>query len=230
MNYVILNNVNSNTITGLIIQELPPITKPQIRTNITEIDGRDGDIVEYLGYSAYDKIISIGLSKNYDINQVIKYFSNKGTIVFSNEPDKLYYFEIVEKIDYERLVKFRTANVRLHIQPYKYLLNETIVDVNITSQTQLVVNNQGLEKSKPIIKLYGTGIIALSINGVEVFETNISDSYITIDSFEEEAYKDGVLKNRDMTGQFPTLEVGNNTITWVGSLTRIIVDPKSRWL
>ena len=39
-NYVILNNINSNTITGLVIQELPPITKPQIRALIEEIDGR----------------------------------------------------------------------------------------------------------------------------------------------------------------------------------------------
>ena len=49
MNYIILNGVNSNTITGLLIQELPPISKPLMRTQIDQIDGRDGDIVTKLG-------------------------------------------------------------------------------------------------------------------------------------------------------------------------------------
>ena len=44
MNYVILNGVKSTTIKGLLIQSLPPISKPLMRTSIEEIDGRDGDI------------------------------------------------------------------------------------------------------------------------------------------------------------------------------------------
>ena len=58
-NYIILNGQISTNITGLLIQSLPPISKPKIRTQIEEIDGRDGDIVTPLGYSAYDKEISI---------------------------------------------------------------------------------------------------------------------------------------------------------------------------
>ena len=87
-NYIILNGVNSNTITGLLISTLPPIKKPKIRTQTEEIDGRDGDIVTKLGYSAYDKEIEIGLYGNYDTDEVIEYFNSEGTIVFSNEADK----------------------------------------------------------------------------------------------------------------------------------------------
>ena len=65
--------ISSNTIPGLIICELPPISKPKMKTNIIKIDGRDGDIIEDLGYESYTKNIKIGLSKNYDIDQVIKY-------------------------------------------------------------------------------------------------------------------------------------------------------------
>ena len=60
-NYIIFNGKNSNEIEGLIIQELPEITKPKLRTNNVVIDGRDGDIVEELGYASYTKQLSIGL-------------------------------------------------------------------------------------------------------------------------------------------------------------------------
>ena len=53
--YILINGVDSRTITGLLITELPPISKPLQRTLVETIDGRDGDIVTPLGFSAYDK-------------------------------------------------------------------------------------------------------------------------------------------------------------------------------
>ena len=82
MNYVIMNGVNSNTITGLLIQELPPISLPKMRAEINEIDGRSGDVVTELGYSAYDKEMSIGLYGSYNINAVIA-FSHRKAQLFS---------------------------------------------------------------------------------------------------------------------------------------------------
>lgn len=120
MNYVILNDVKSTLIQGLLISELPPISKPLMRTTIEEVDGRDGDIVTKLGYSAYDKTMTIGLFGNYDIDQVIEYFDSEGTVIFSNEPDKFYRYQILEAIDFERLARFKTATVTFHVQPFKF--------------------------------------------------------------------------------------------------------------
>lgn len=38
-NYIILNDRSSEEIPGLLIQELPPISKPLLRNQIEEIDG-----------------------------------------------------------------------------------------------------------------------------------------------------------------------------------------------
>ena len=134
-NTITLNGTASTTIAGLLIQSLPPITKPQQRTTIEEIDGRDGDIVTELGFAAYDKEITIGLYGTFDINQVIAYFNSEGTVTFSNEPDKLYNYKIIDKIDFERLVRYRTATVTFHCQPFKYPTTGTSQTLNGSTVT-----------------------------------------------------------------------------------------------
>jgi len=230
VNYIVFKDKCSKHIKGLLICELPPITKPKMRTSITKIDGKDGDIIDELGYESYTKTISIGLTRNYDIDEVMSFFNGSGDLIMSNEPDKVYKVSILDNIDYERLVRFRTASVKFYTQPFKYLLNEPSFTFSITDETSFKVSNQGLAESKPIITLYGSGDVTIAINGLDVFTINIDDEYVTIDSIEEEAYKDSELKNRKMTGDFPTLKSGINTISWTGTLTKIIVNPKSRWL
>ncbi len=229
---IIWKNIDSETIPGLIITNIPPITKPKMKTSITKIDGRDGDIIEELGYESYTKSIGIGLARNYDIDRVMKYFTGVGELIISNEPDKVYKAQIIEKIDYERLIRFKTAVVKFYTQPYKYLKDEKSIILDINNETSLKITNVGLEKSKPIITLEGTGTIEISLNGFNLFKYVFpeNETKVVIDSLEEEAYLDNVLKNRNMLGTFPIFEVGENTISWSGNLTKISIEPKSRWL
>ena len=229
---IIWKNIDSETIPGLIITNIPPITKPKMKTSITKIDGRDGDIIEELGYESYTKSIGIGLARNYDIDRVMKYFTGVGELIISDEPDKVYKAQIIEKIDYERLIRFKTAVVKFYTQPYKYLKDEKSIILDINNETSLKITNVGLEKSKPIITLEGTGTIEISLNGFNLFKYVFpeNETKVVIDNLEEEAYLDNVLKNRNMLGTFPIFEVGENTISWSGNLTQISIEPKSRWL
>lgn len=234
MNYIELNGVSSRYVQGLIIQSLAPISKPKIRTSIEEIDGRDGDIVTRLGYSAYDKEISIGLSWNYDIDEVIQYFvdNDKGTVLFSNEEDKLYKYEILEQIDFEKLIRFKTAKVKFHVQPFKYSSIEKLkVFSNPTSA--ITVRNNGNYVSKPIIHIKGTGTINLSLNGVQLFRIDLSTANsITIDTERLEAYNDYIWMNRYVVGNYDkfVLKVGANSVSWDGQLTYIAFEKLSRWI
>ncbi len=151
--YVIINGVNSLTIDGLAISKLPPITKPLIRSQ-REIDGRDGDIITELGYSAYDKQLEIGLFGSFDIDSIIKYFTGEGTIIFSNESDKYYNFKIINQIDYEKLLKFKTATITLHCQPFKYPVNETPIEgesVEVSGSGSNITLNNTVEAPMSIV-------------------------------------------------------------------------------
>ena len=237
-NYIILNNQNSNEITGLLIQSLPPISQPKIRTNIEEIDGRDGDIITKLGYSAYNKKITIGLYGYYDVDDVIAYFTNNqsGKVTFSNEPDKYYNYEILDEIDFERLIKFKTATVTMHIQPFKYSNVENVKTFTITSQTSLNIRNNGNYISKPVITITGTGTINLSLNNEQLFVINLGDTstQIALDINNMNAYNptNDNYMNRSVTGNYDNfaLKVGTNTISWTGTITQIQIENYSRWI
>lgn len=134
MNHITINGKDSRKINGLLICSLPAITKPPIRTEIEEIDGRDGDIVTQLGYSAYDKTFEIGLFGDYDVDQIIGFFSGPGIVTFSNERDKFYRFQIIDRIDFERLIRFKTATVTMHVQPFKYSLVDRLKTYSLDDQ------------------------------------------------------------------------------------------------
>lgn len=231
-NYIILNGVNSNTITGLLISTLPPITKPKQRTQTEEIDGRDGDIVTKLGYSSYDKEISIGLFGNFDTNEVISFFNSEGNIVFSNEADKYYKYQILDQIDFAKLIRFKTAKVKLHVQPFKYPLQEQ----PITISGETTVTNEGNIYSKPVLNISGSGEIEVTLNGEQIFNIDLGseETNITIDTNQMEAYNPDTteLMNRQVTGDYSLfkLQAGNNTISLSGSVTSANISNYTRWL
>lgn len=231
-NYVIQNGKDSRYINGLLIQELPPITKPLMRTSIEQIDGRDGDVITRLGYSAYNKKMKIGLFGDFDIDDIIPFFNSSGTVIFSNEPEKYYVYDILDAIDYERLMRFRTAEITYHVQPFKYSSIEKMkVFSNPTSA--ITVRNNGNYVSKPILHINGTGTINLSLNGVQLFSIDLNTANsITIDTGRLEAYNDNVLMNRYVVGDYDKfcLKVGANSVSWDGELTYIAFEKYSRWI
>ena len=230
MGYCVLNGLKSNTVKGLLIQELPPISKPLMRTQVTQIDGRDGDIVTPLGYAAYDKKMKIGLFGDFIIDDVISYFDSSGQVTFSNESDKYYNYQILQQIDFKRLFRFREAEVTFHVQPYKYSAVEGVLSLSGSSPVNVV--NIGNTVAKPIITLTGSGNVELSINGNHVLTVNLDSGNVTIDSERMNAYNGTTLMNRYVIGDYDEigLQPGNNTVSWAGNLTNIAFEHFSRWV
>lgn len=233
MNYIVWNGTDSRNIKGLLISELPPITKPKMRTKEIVVEGVDGSIIEELGYESYDKTISIGLKIGADVDEVIEYFTGSGEIIFSNEPNKYYRANIIKAIDYARLLKYRVAKVTFRVQPFKYDIAETEIFSN-TNSNKMLVTNLGNYTSKPLITIRGSGIVELSVNGNYVcrYEFPENENAVILDSEKQDAYWESLLylKNKDMYGDFPVFKKGDNEITWVGNVERISVKRYSRWL
>ena len=233
MSYIILNGVKNTSVEGLMIQALPSISKPQMRTKIETIDGRDGDLVTKLGYAAYDKQLLIGLYGNYNIDEVIGYFDSEGTVTFSNEPDKYYRYAIYNQIDFERLIRFRQAIVTLHVQPFKYSLSESKIEHAIKNNSEVQVNNSGNIFSKPVLTLTGSNTCEVYLNNSQAFSIDLGiNDTITIDTDSMEAYTGTTLRNRIVTGSYENLYLppGVNILKFTGSVTNCIIENYSRWV
>ena len=239
MNYIIFNDKDSRDVKGLLISELPPIRKPNMRAKETVIDGVDGSIIEELGYESYDKTVIIGLKIGADVDKVTEFFTGSGKVVFSNEPDKYYIATIIKNIDYERLLRYKVAKVTFRVQPFKYARVELPRDAT-SDRTSIVVENLGNHTSKPIITIKAKFWVELYLNGeedlvFEYYDENCKDEYfeVVIDSEKQDAYWGNELKNKYMFGKFPILQKGNNTISWRSynnTLESIKIERYSRWL
>ena len=236
--YIVLNGRKSLSIPGLIVSKLPSIVKPQIRTKAETVDGRDGDSITTLGFNAYNKEIEIGLANEYDIDDVISFFNSSGKVVFSNEPDKYYKYAIYEAIDFEKLIRFKKAKVKLHVQPFKYSDSETEKKYTRTPGTivPVTIRNNGNIYSRPKITITGAGTVKLYLNSVQMLTLSLSNSgqTIVIDSQEMNAYNatGSSFLNRLVVGNYDNikLEVGRNEITYTGSVSEIRIDNYTRWI
>lgn len=231
MEYFIWKNIDSRDVKGLIVTALPPIHKPRMRTQVLTLDGRDGSIITNLGFEAYKKKIKIGLTKGYDIDTLIEWLNGSGQLILSNESEKYFNAQIVESIDFEKLLRFKTAEITFEVQPFKYSTVERQKTYETTGLQQIQVINSGNYTSKPIMTIYGSGTINFYLNGVQQFtlELNTND-VITLDSAEQEAYSETGLRNRIMNGNFLVLKQGTNILSWDGTITKIEISQFSRWL
>ena len=248
-NYISINGIMSNNVNGLLVSSLPTISKPEMRTKTTTVDGRDGDITEFLGFSAYDRTFTIGLYGSYDIDEAVKFFLNQETtneFVFSNEPDKKYIGYISEAIDFEKLMKFKTASVTVHVQPFKFSAWERSksFELNYTAPSHIIkLFNNGNIYSRPNILITagaeGNALIKLW-NGLTYHDIiarfdEEGDSLLISPTTYSAQYVSGFNTsngNRRITGDYDDikLQTGVNSVYISGVASEIEFVNYSRWI
>lgn len=221
--FFIWNGIKSD---DLIINKLPNVIKAAKDITKTEVQGRDGFLTQDNGsYKSVVKSVECTMKDLERIDFICSWLTGSGEVTFSNEPTKVYKATIINQIEFERVVAtFHSFIIQFDCQPHKYDIDNEL----ITLLTSGSVYNAGTT-CKPIIKIYGTGAIDLTINSTIINLTNV-DGYVTIDSDLIDCYKDAELKNNYMNGDFPELVNGTNNISWTGSVSRIEIIPNWRYV
>lgn len=225
----IYNNKDSYEDFGIIINKLPPSVVPENNIDEYEIPGRDGNLtIDYKTRKSYILPLECTIMDKNRIEEVKTWLMNTSSdLVFSWDSDYKYQARIINKIDISQSLKtFGEFPLLFKVQPYKLSINN---DDFITLQATGTIYNGTGNISKPTIKVFGTGAITLTINGLSVILTNVVDS-VTVDSNLMDAYAGTQLCNNLMQGEFPVLETGNNNISWTGTVSKIEITPNFRYL
>ena len=218
---------NSFSDYGILISQRPPISKAERNIEEIEIPGRNGDLtIDYNTYKSITIPLECTLSDGNYLDEIKVWLDGFDKLILSWQEDRYYNAKSVSGIDIEQSIEiYGDFPIIFKAQPFGYSISNDL----ITLVSQGTVFNPGTINSKPVIKVFGTGSIVLNINSTVINLTNVS-GYVTIDSELVDAYKDTLLKNTDMAGNFQELIPGNNTISWSGTVTKIEITPNWRWL
>lgn len=216
---------------GILVEKRPPIPKPQRNVDYIEVPGRSGSLkVDDETYN--DVLIPIKCGfLNEDVvskaDEVKTWLDGgEGRLILSNQTDKYYMAHVSDQFDISQEWRvFGQFLVNFRCKPFKY----SVINDAVTMLAPGNITNPGTVKSEPIIVLTGTGNITLTINGVSIQLNNVN-GYITIDSVLKDAYKETLLQNNLMLGDFPVLVPGDNEISWTGNVTSVQITPNWRWL
>lgn len=161
------------------------------------------------------------------VREISKWLNSntEGKLIAGND-DKVYYnARVVNAIPISKVAKmFGRFIIQFECEPFAYSLEEEII--TITENT--TIENLGMTISKPIYKVYGSGVV-LKVNNKEFNIYDINE-FVEIDTELMECYKDNISMNTNVNGNYTDLwlKEGNNTIEITGA-TKVEIKPKWRY-
>ena len=157
-----------------------------------------------------------------DLNDsAIKAFCfNKSILTLSRFPG--YYFKIrktsLQASDGTNTGKRVDYTLTLVLAPFKYITDNQQITL---SDGDIIANNY-TRYSKPLFEITGTGDIKLTVNDVDFTVAGLSSGQtIYIDSTRHITYSGATLLTGKTNGAYPLLNVGNNTVSWTGTITSV---------
>ena len=228
---LIFNNICSEEL-GIIVVEGPPEVFAQEEYEEVIIEGRNGTLIENKG--TFPNVEKSFILTTIDLDQDIDLMIEKIKMwLFNIKDNKILYaipnrYNIVKKVVIEEDIKttfeeYGDFKIKFLCEPFYYNLLEK--DITITEKGTKFYN-KGDFNSNPKIVIYGTGDLQLTINDTTVQINNVDERVLLDSKLFLCLDKDNNNKSIDMIGNFPTLDIGENTITWVGNITKLDISPR----
>lgn len=227
---VIINNQNTKNL-GFALVGRPSIASADKKYETTEVEGRDGSLTRFLGYEDLKFSLNFNILFQDDIKQKLReikgVLASADTLSFDDSPNFYYKIKQAQISETESVIKASGVfSVDFVAEPFEY--QKTSSTAYTTKPISLT--NQTTTTALPLIKVTGTGTVVLSVNGTGITLTGLTSS-IVLDSELQEAYTGLTTNmNSNMNGNFPVLKIGSNSISWTGTVTKVEIDPRWRWL
>ena len=159
--------------------------------------------------------------------------------MFGSAPTRAYRARVDAQISFDKILRgwaHRSFVIPFICQPGRYVYPDA--DDVVFTEPAKTISNPGTMLSEPKVIVVGNGEVTLTVgNSVMVIEgpeaetdwTLIIDTEL-MDCFDESG---SILRNEWLTGDFPQILPGINTVTWErveGSVTSVSISPRWRYL
>ena len=231
MGVIIFNN-KSSADCRIQVAHPPGYAYPERDYTITHIPGRNGDIIQDNGcYKNVERTYEVSFdAPNEDFatyaNAVSAWLHSTtgyARLEDSYEPNYYRMATYQESNIFENLYnKAGTATIVFECKPQRFLKTG---DNTIAIQNSLTIMNPTGFEAYPLFKVTGTSGV-LTVNGNSITFSSI-DNFVMLDCELQDAYKENINKNSTISGTFPVLKPGSNTIRWTGGISSVTMKP--RW-
>ncbi len=216
---------------SVTVLKYPEIVKPTLRVETVKVPGRDGELT-LSGTPSYEAMVlecECMVPSVDKISEAAAWLTGRGDLVLGNDPDYAYDAQVIDEIRFEKILRghaHRKFTVPFLCQPLK---KKATTEPNIELTAPGTVVNIGHVPSRPLIKIEGSGNVVLAVGAYSLSITDISTS-ILIDSDLGMATAGTVNESYKVSGAWPLLVVGNNAVSWTGTVSKVTITPRWRYL
>ena len=216
-----------------MIASSPHIIRPKRKMTVTQIAGSNREIVDMEdAWECYEQPYTLFVGDGSEdsiqtaLDNVAKALFKKGWQILLDdfEPDiyRLAYYEGGFDVE-NRKTRLGKFDITFKCRPERFLASGN-TPVVVASGGK--VTNPTTFDAKPIIHITGVGSGTVTVAGVTMSFTDMVD-YLNVDCDRMDVYRD-ITENRNnlMTGGFPVLHAGDNTVTYTGGVTSVTIDPR----
>ena len=204
---------------GIIIEKTPIVNKPNHSYTQYTIPGRSGYLS--IDNKTYDPIV-VSLECHLDnskvnINEIRAWLDGYGELQLDNE--KKYTGYISSAIPFTKVLNFRKFMIQFTLQPLAKAITPTTINaLNLNS-----ITGDTFVNANPKITITGTGNITFKINNIGFTIYDADGTYI-LDCDAKVITKNGVNQASNMSGEFPYIINGTNTLTKTGTITALTIE------
>ena len=231
IHYFLWNGTDSRN-KHIRVHDRIPVIRPEERLKQITIPGRSGDLTETEGenvYNSYIQTVPISIEGAANIQAAETWLRGAGKVTFDSQSTLEQEARIYGSIQLDKRSRNRDrwrGNIQFYCNPVKRSRTESTVTVT-TSGTSL--SNPGDMTAYPLIKITGSGLVTVSAGGNTITIPECQSGWI-IDSENEWILSGTTPQEKACSGKFPILKVGSNTVTFTGSITKLEITPRFRYL
>ena len=232
MKYWFKWNGVSSTTKGIMLQEMPVIIRPEERINHVTIPGRAGELTLTEGddiYNSYIQTIHMAIDSENDVKAAEQWLRGSGYVEFCSQSGKRQQARVINSLEFRKHSKnsaWWEGDVQFYCHPLKEDATATPTEVTSSGTT---VSNPGDVVSRPLITVTGSGNVTITIGGKTISITGMESGW-KVDSDLQWILEGNTPQQGVYTGEFPVFNPGNNTVAWTGSITKLTIDGRWRYL